>query len=82
MQGAGGLMYFVSDRGSGIANLFTQKFGTEDNHVLATPQQVMAVQLRDGEKQPFMSDGGDRGLDHPSALCYQTPEARDSKGTC
>ena len=27
---AGGLMYFVSDRGNGISNLYTQKLGTKD----------------------------------------------------
>ena len=29
----------------------------EDNHVIATPQQVMVVQLRDGEKPPFRRAG-------------------------
>lgn len=31
----------------------------EDNHVIARPFQVMAVQLQSGRKPPFAEDGGD-----------------------
>ncbi len=44
----GKYLYYVSSR-----NFDVQMDFYEDNHVLATPQQVMVVQLRDGEKPPF-----------------------------
>ena len=44
----GSLLYFVSSR-----NFDVQMDFYEDNHVIGTPQQVMAVQLRAGEKPPF-----------------------------
>lgn len=49
----GQYLYYVSSRNFDLRMDFY-----EDNHVIATPQQVMAVQLRDGEKPPFASDGG------------------------
>jgi tricorn protease len=48
----GRYLYYVSSRNFDLLMDFY-----EDNHVIATPQQVMAVQLRDGEKPPFASDG-------------------------
>jgi len=49
---AGGrYLYFVSSRNFGVQMDFY-----EDNHVIDTPQQVMAVQLRAGEKPPFAAD--------------------------
>ena len=45
----GKYLYYVSSR-----NFDVQMDFYEDNHVLATPQQIMAVQLRDGEKPPFV----------------------------
>ena len=47
----GKYLYFLSSR-----NFDVQMDFYEDNHVIATPQQVMVVQLRDGEKPPF-TDG-------------------------
>ena len=49
----GKYLYYVSSR-----NFQLQMDFYEDNHVIATPQQVMVVQLRDGEKPPF-APGGD-----------------------
>jgi len=48
---AGRYLYFVSSR-----NFDVQMDFYEDNHVIGTPQQVMAVQLRAGEKPPFSDD--------------------------
>jgi len=47
----GRYLYFVSSRDFNVQMDFY-----EDNHVIATPQQVMAVQLRAGEKPPFAGD--------------------------
>jgi len=47
----GRYLYFVSSR-----NFNVQMDFYEDNHVIDTPQQVMAVQLRAGEKPPFAAD--------------------------
>jgi len=44
----GKYLYFVSSRNFDVTMDFY-----EDNHVLGTPQQVMVVALRDGEKPPF-----------------------------
>ncbi len=44
----GKYLYYVSSR-----NFELQMDFYEDNHVIATPQQVMAVQLRAGERPPF-----------------------------
>ena len=49
----GKYLYYVSSRNFDLLMDFY-----EDNHVMATPQQVMAVELRDGEKPPFASGGG------------------------
>jgi tricorn protease len=46
---AGDYLYFLSSR-----NFDVQMDFYEDNHILATPYQVMAVQLRAGEKPPFL----------------------------
>jgi tricorn protease len=51
----GDYLYYVSSRNFALRMDFY-----EDNHVIATPQQVMAVQLRDGEAPPFAADGGDK----------------------
>ena len=50
----GGYLYFVSSRNFGVQMDFY-----EDNHVIDTPQQVMAVQLRAGEKPPFDEDAAE-----------------------
>jgi tricorn protease len=47
----GRYLYFVSSR-----NFSVQMDFYEDNHVIDKPQQVMAVQLRAGEKPPFNED--------------------------
>jgi len=44
----GKYLYYLSSR-----NFEVQMDFYEDNHVISAPQQVMAVQLRDGEKSPF-----------------------------
>ncbi len=44
----GRYLYYVSSRNFALRMDFY-----EDNHVIATPQQIMAVQLRDGEAPPF-----------------------------
>ncbi len=44
----GKYLYYLSSRNFNLHMDFY-----EDNHVEATPQQVMVVQLRDGEKPPF-----------------------------
>jgi tricorn protease len=49
---AGGYLYYVSSRNFALKMDFY-----EDNHVIATPQQVMAVQLRAGEAPPFAPAG-------------------------
>ncbi|OGD21914.1 MAG: hypothetical protein A2W03_11060 [Candidatus Aminicenantes bacterium RBG_16_63_16] len=49
---AGGqYLYFVSSRNFGVQMDFY-----EDNHVIVSPQQVMLVQLRAGEKPPFAGE--------------------------
>ena len=48
----GKYLYYVSSRNFDLRMDFY-----EDNHVIATPQQVMVVQLRDGEKPPFAPGG-------------------------
>ncbi|MGD1009429.1 MAG: S41 family peptidase [Candidatus Aminicenantales bacterium] len=48
----GKYLYYVSSRNFDLRMDFY-----EDDHVIATPQQVMAVQLRDGEKPPFAPGG-------------------------
>jgi tricorn protease len=45
----GKYLYYLSSRNFNIVMDFY-----EDNHVITTPQQVMVVQLRDGEKPPFV----------------------------
>jgi len=49
----GRYLYYVSSRNFALRMDFY-----EDNHVEATPQQVMAVQLRDGEAPPFAGEPG------------------------
>jgi len=48
----GKYLYYVSSRNFELLMDFY-----EDNHIIATPQQVMAVQLRDGETPPFAAGG-------------------------
>jgi tricorn protease len=50
----GRYLYFLSSR-----NFNVQMDFYEDNHILSTPQQVMVVQLRDGEKPPFAADAAE-----------------------
>ncbi len=50
----GDYLYYVSSRGFALKMDFY-----EDNHVIAAPQQVMAVQLRAGEAPPFAGEAGD-----------------------
>jgi len=45
----GKYLFYLSSRNFNIIMDFY-----EDNHVITTPQQVMVVQLRDGEKPPFL----------------------------
>jgi tricorn protease len=45
----GKYLYYLSSRNFNIVMDFY-----EDNHVITTPQHVMVVQLRDGEKPPFI----------------------------
>ncbi len=52
-DGNGEYLYYLSSRNFDVRMDFY-----EDNHVIATPYQVMAVQLRAGQKPPF--DGGGR----------------------
>lgn len=47
----GRYLYYVSSRNFALHMDFY-----EDNHVVATPQQIMAVALRDGEAPPFAGD--------------------------
>jgi tricorn protease len=56
----GRYLYYVSSRNFALRMDFY-----EDNHVIATPQQIMAIQLRDGEAPPFAGDPGAR--DDPKA---------------
>jgi tricorn protease len=48
----GDYLYYVSSRNFALRMDFY-----EDNHVIATPQQIMAVQLRAGEAPPFAAAG-------------------------
>jgi len=48
----GKYLYYLSSRNFNLRMDFY-----EDNHIIATPQQVMVVQLRDGEKPPFAEGG-------------------------
>jgi tricorn protease len=48
---AGGYLYFLSSRNFDVVMDFY-----EDNHVISAPQQVMAVQLRDGLPPPFADE--------------------------
>jgi tricorn protease len=48
----GDYLYYLSSR-----NFDVQMDFYEDNHVIAAPFQVMAVQLRAGQKPPFSADG-------------------------
>jgi tricorn protease len=57
----GRYLYFVSSRDFNVQMDFY-----EDNHVITTPQQVMAVQLRAGERPPFSGDS-DAGEDEKKA---------------
>ncbi len=49
----GDYLYYVSNRNFDILMDFY-----EDNHVIRTPQTVMAVQLKGGEKPPFLESTG------------------------
>jgi tricorn protease len=48
---AGGYLYFLSSRNFDVVMDFY-----EDNHIISAPQQVMAVQLRDGLAPPFAEE--------------------------
>ncbi len=50
----GDYLYYLSSRNFEVGMDFY-----EDNHVIARPFQVMAVQLQSGRKPPFAEDGGD-----------------------
>ncbi len=52
---SGDYLYYVSSRNFALRMDFY-----EDNHVIATPQQVMAVQLRAGEAPPFAGEPGEK----------------------
>ncbi|MEN6559212.1 MAG: S41 family peptidase [Acidobacteriota bacterium] len=54
----GRYLYYVSSRSFDLRMDFY-----EDNHVIAAPQQVMAVQLRDGEAPPFAGEPGEKAED-------------------
>ena len=49
----GRYLYYISSRNFALRMDFY-----EDNHVIATPQQIMAVELRDGEAPPFAGEEG------------------------
>jgi len=60
---SGDFLYYLSSRDFTIRMDFY-----EDNHVIATPQQVMCVQLRAGERPPFAAgDGPAKKSDGPGA---------------
>jgi tricorn protease len=67
----GDYLYYVSSRNFALRMDFY-----EDNHVIATPQQIMAVQLRDGEAPPFAADGGDK----PDKKAAPVPFRIDTEG--
>ena len=54
-DGNGEYLYYLSSRNFDVRMDFY-----EDNHVIATPFQVMAVQLRAGQKPPFAEEGGEK----------------------
>ncbi len=61
---AGGLMYFVSDRGNGIANLYTQKLGTKDvAPVTKYADFDVMFPNTDGKSIVYVQDGRLRVLD-------------------
>ncbi len=68
----GQYLYFVSSR-----NFDLQMDFYEDNHVIATPQQVMAVQLRAGEKPPF---SGEPAPEKPEKKAEPQPFRIDTEG--
>ncbi len=60
----GKYLYYVSSRNFDLVMDFY-----EDNHIIGTPQQVMVIQLRDGEKPPFAETAAE------SAAVSAVPEA-------
>ncbi len=54
-DGDGEYLYYLSSRNFDVRMDFY-----EDNHVIATPFQVMAVQLRAGQKPPFAEADGEK----------------------
>jgi len=62
----GRYLYFVSSRNFDLRMDFY-----EDNHVIATPQQVMVVQLRDGEAPPFAGEPGEKPAPAPFRIDTQ-----------
>ena len=52
---SGEYLYYVSSSNFGVQMDFY-----EDNHIIPYPQQIMAVQLKNGEQPPFMDKTGDK----------------------
>jgi tricorn protease len=67
----GDYLYYVSSRNFALRMDFY-----EDNHVITTPQQVMAVQLRDGEVPPFAGEPGGK----PDKRAEPAPFRIDTEG--
>ncbi|MDD8024911.1 MAG: S41 family peptidase [Acidobacteriota bacterium] len=62
----GKYLYYVSSRAFDVQMDFY-----EDNHVLPAPQQVMAVQLRAGEKPPFAAADAVKGEAKAEAAAFR-----------
>jgi tricorn protease len=73
-DGNGEYLYYLSSRNFDVRMDFY-----EDNHVIATPFQVMAVQLRAGQKPPFDEESGEKAepkKDKPDAAKQAGPAPR------
>jgi tricorn protease len=57
----GEYLYYLSSRNFDVRMDFY-----EDNHIIATPYQVLAVQLRAGQKPPFADDADDAPAKQPA----------------
>jgi len=71
----GDYLYYLSSR-----NFNLQMDFYEDNHVIATPQQVMAVQLRDGEMPPFAEGPAAGGIEKTDKKAAPGPFRIDTEG--
>ncbi|HVP89884.1 MAG TPA: S41 family peptidase [Terriglobales bacterium] len=78
---AGGLMYFVSDRGNGIANLYTENLGTKEvKAVTAYADFDVMMPNTDGRSIVYMQDGRihvfDTGSGQDRKLSVEVPSDR------